>query len=606
MSKNLAIGGFSLGYVYEKVMAMNSHVPGSFAWHSSLRGSEVFLYVRGNHFVHLESEQYVVVALGHLSNRAGDVGEIVLKKIEGDLHSNDLVFVKDLEGSFSLIIANKSTKTIMIYRNICGVPNIYYVNSRRQTLFSDNLSYLAWVISNTSNERLVVDDSQLPYYFLYTRCFGKTLFRGIQSVLPGEQVRISQRGVSTLQRMDISDMIGPRINDCEEALEHEMTKIMAEYSATYPDIVNIFSGGVDSSYVQAHMSRLIDRTIRTFSLALSIPSRTWQAEYDYARSGSKFFESDHTFVWMKPQEYPDLLIRSILELGRPPTTQGAATVKLWEAVKKISSTALMGVAADTLFGMTQELAYVDRAIVYEKLIPFKPVRMMLPRIIESSPFRTKWREKQARFLKSSTRALILDLHNTMSQTHPLNLTEPVLLEASTKLFGHTKIIDAINERQAQIRNFHIQGSLKERLHSFLLLDVGLLDGEELYELASYVGLRLVFPFLDSRMIKAALSMRDARFSFGTSKKVIKSALRKYLPKKLVYRRKTAWGLPVPEWMGPGGVLHPLLQEANNEPMIMRESGEGTKPTAFDWVLLCFNLWHRLFIQHQRAPKQFGS
>lgn len=599
MPHNLVIGGCSFSDVCEKIVGMNKSVLHSHLWRSRRHDSEIFLYVQGNHFIKVESEQYLIVVLGHLSNKAGDVGEVALRKIEHDLHHNPHLLVGEFEGAFSLIVVDKSAGKIGIYRNICGIPNIFYTRTKRLTLFSDSLSYLAWIVSTVLNEKLLLNDSQLPYYFLYTRCFDSTLFSGIRSLMPGEQVCFDKGTEFHLQRMRIGDIAGSHPNDCKEALEHVMKKIMAEYVATYPDIVNIFSGGVDSSYIQAHLSQLVDRTIRTFSIAVVHPSRAWQAEYNYALSGSDFFKSDHTFVRITPPEYPDLLLNTISELALPPTTQGPSAIKLWKAVKKSSSTALMGVAADTLFGMTQELEYIDRAMLFEKLIPFKRFREILPNVGSSLPLSTEWQEKLARFLKPSMRALRLDLHDTMSPMHPFNMTEPVLLEATSKLFGYHEVAKMIHKRQAQMNYYNIHGSLKECLHALLLLNVGMLDAEEFYGLASYVGVRVVFPFLDSRMIKTVLSMGDSRFSFGSSKKVIKSALRRYLPKELVYRKKTGWGFPVSDWMSRGGALYPLLQEARAGAFTRPKNGMDTRSDALDWFLLCFNLWHRLFLDKQR-------
>jgi asparagine synthetase B (glutamine-hydrolysing) len=596
MPRNLLIGGCSSSDLCEKVVGMNRSASHSYLWKSSCGGFEAFLYIQGNHFVRAESNQYLIVVLGHLSDKAGDVGEAALRKIENDLPHNIHILARDLEGTFSLIAIEKSTGKITIYRTICGVPNIYYTSTRQRALFSDSLSYLVWILSDLLDEEMLLDCSQLPYNFLYTRYFCRTLFSGIRSVMPGEQVCVDRGNESHLQLLDIGDMTRSRPSNCREALEHTMRQIMTEYVETYPDIVNIFSGGVDSSYIQAHLSQLVDHTIRTFSMAVLYPSRTWQNEYHYALSGSRFFGSDHTFVKLRPEEYPDLLLQSIRELGRPPTSQGPLTVKLWESVKKTSTTALMGVAGDTLFGMTQELGYIDRAVVFEKFIPSKYVRTILPRIVESFSHDNGWQERLGRFLKPSASALRLDLHDTLSPMHPFNLTEPVLLETTRKLLGYHGVAQAIHERQSQMKCYGIQGSLKECLHALLLLNVGLPDADEFCELASHVGLRLVFPFLDSRMIKTALSMRDARFPYGTSKKITKSALRLYLPRRLVCRKKTGWGSPVREWMRPGGVLYPLLEKAKVNAFVGKEIRVGTKPNAFDWLMLCLDIWRRFFLE----------
>mgnify|MGYP001047340955 CR=1 FL=1 len=161
------------------------------------------------------------------------------------------------------------------------------------------------------------------------------------------------------------------------------------------------------------------------------------------------------------------------------------------------------------------------------------------------------------------------------------------------MFGYKEVAKAILQRQVLMKRYCIEGTLKERYHSFRLLNCAQGMAQEFYQLASISGLNILFPYLDSRLIKTALSMGESRFPYrilGT-KIVLKDALRNYLPKKLVSRKKSAWGLPLLEAMAPGGVLHPLVKELEYSPFA------ASKPKvadAFLWSLLNFNIWRTQF------------
>ena len=75
----------------------------AFHWQSSKSRLKAFLWVQGNNFARVESRRYFIIALGHISNDRGEVGEMVLREIERDLHQYSCLSIKNLEGSFSII-----------------------------------------------------------------------------------------------------------------------------------------------------------------------------------------------------------------------------------------------------------------------------------------------------------------------------------------------------------------------------------------------------------------------------------------------------------------------------------------------------------------------
>lgn len=563
---------------------------GTFQWRSSRLGIETFLLVQGNNFVRVESGQYLIIGLGHFSNNMGEVGEQALRRIESSLCNDSCRPIKNLEGSFSLIIIDKTKSKVTIYRNIAGLPCIYYICKNHLTLFSDNLPYFVRVLSNILHEKLTVNRSQLATYFLYTRAqWGETLFNDIHRIMVGEQISFEADKVIRCHIMKLGDMTVSRTEDCVGTLERVMKNIITEYTETYPSMVNMFSGGVDSSYVQAHLSTSSCRTTRTCSVDLTHP--IWKREREYACSGSKFFRSDHTFVRVSPSEYPKLLIETISELGIPPgEPQSPLVLKLFKSVKEISPVVICGSCADCLFGF--ELCEdIDIAYLIEKIMP-KSFRWILSKISE-----TLHRKSQVSVLKRLTRILELDLHDDSSPKHPTHLTGHARFEGACQFLGYGEVAKTISQRQGLMKLYKIEGSLKERYQSLRLLSCVYGDGEQFYQLASNVGLKILFPYLDSRLIKAVLSMGELRFPYRLlkTKTVVKDALRNYLPKELIFRKKSSWGLPrAREWMTSGGVLYPLVKELENSSFATYMFRVARTPPPFLWSLLNFNIWHKKF------------
>lgn len=76
-------------------------------------------------------------------------------------------------------------------------------------------------------------------------------------------------------------------------------------------------------------------------------------------------------------------------------------------------------------------------------------------------------------------------------------------------------------------------------------------------------------------------------------RVIKRALRKHVPKKLV-RRKSAWDLSIFEWMTEGGVLHPFVKDLNKSQFAKSAPDLIKVPNIWVWDLITFHIWLKQF------------
>jgi asparagine synthetase B (glutamine-hydrolysing) len=591
---NHLIGGFLPKQIVDQIISSQNCSESCYTFHDhvhqhSKSSVQMFFHIQSNHFIKTENSRYIIIGLGHISNHNGDVGEVVLRKILDKLQHNSRLPIKNLEGSFSIIVIDKTKNKIRIYRNIAGFPCIYYVCKDQLTVFSDDISYLAHTLSSINQQHLALNNSKLPSHFFKLVIGRDTLFKDIYRTCVGEQISLEENKISRIQLLTLSDMIRSQPKNCTESLQQTMNKVIKEYTKTYGDVVNMFSGGVDSSYVQYHLSQCLDYSAKTFSVDVISPSEKWKIEREYARSGVSFFQTRHTFVSITPSEYPDLLMKTISEVGQPVCNlQRALAFKLFNSVKSTSNVVLCGMCADAIFGMEDSIN-IDIAHLIKKLIPFNFAHNFLLKIVKTL------NKKFDRYTLTKLATILdYDLDDYSSPKHPINMYSSEGFELARKLFGPKESQKVLARGQALMKKYKITGSLKERLHSIILLYCVHGTSEELYRLASNAGLRLIFPFLDSRIIKTALSMRDSRFHFGKTKKVLKDALINGMPKKLVLRKKSAWGLPIHEWIVPGGVLYPLVKDMENSSLSKSLKNLPNMPDAFIWNLLIFQIWHKEF------------
>ena len=121
-------------------------------------------------------------------------------------------------------------------------------------------------------------------------------------------------------------------------------------------------------------------------------------------------------------------------------------------------------------------------------------------------------------------------------------------------------------------------------------------------LSERAGVRLICPFLDSRLVRLTMNIDfEYQASNREPKSVLKKALSRHVPPHIVFRRKMSFGQPVLEWLARGGELRPAVDAIGDydfvKPAVLEEA--RARPNWFLYSLLCYDVWFKLFIE--KAP-----
>jgi hypothetical protein len=104
------------------------------------------------------------------------------------------------------------------------------------------------------------------------------------------------------------------------------------------------------------------------------------------------------------------------------------------------------------------------------------------------------------------------------------------------------------------------------------------------------------------MVRLAFAIPPSRrFPYRRPKDLLKQALVRHVGKELAYRFKLGFGQPVFEWMAPGGQLRPWVERIGHYDFVPAavRTAAMERPSWFLYSLLCFDLWHKLFIEGER-------
>ena len=506
------------------------------------------------------------------------------------LEHNELA-VAGLEGSFTLALLDSQAGRVILYRNLVGTGFTYYHCCVNGFLFSNNLQHLVRAAGATPRENLLA----LPTFFLYRFVPGnETLFDGFFRLLPGEEVAWDGRTIRRRQRTTFADLKSGSIpGDPVDAVEETMTRVLADCQAHRPGAANLLSGGVDSSYLQAVWNTL-GGTSRSFSVAVDHPRS--HPDTAYAVTAALALRTDHTLI-PADAPYADYLLDLLSTTGEPPNhVQSAYFGHLARNMRAHGvATGLCGEGADSLFGVG--LAnQIHNARVLRGLLPASGLRQM-----GAAAFDLLGLTRLAFTCK-----LADGLTDFADLEHPVNrvaaFADWPAVEAS---FGREGIADAAAGRRALLDRLGTGNDPLDCLHAAGYLGEAADSASLWTTLFNAAGADLLCPFLDSRMLQLALTLpaRCATASVGR-RTCSNAALAKHVGDELAHRPKLGFGQPIFEWLAPGGQLRPLVESLLRHPFLDAATLQRVlrQPTWFLYSLLCYDLWHRLFIEQSLMPQ----
>jgi asparagine synthase (glutamine-hydrolysing) len=504
------------------------------------------------------------------------------------LESGDLD-VDGLEGSFTVAVLDAGRGRLLLYRNLVGGSFTYYTHIGGALLFGSNLPQLVRSLPAAPRPNVEV----LPSYFLFRFVPGReTLFDGVYRLLPGEEVRFEGGTLRRQQRQGFVDLRQPvpARADAADWVEAVLGRVLADYRAIQPRAANLLSGGVDSSLIQALWDQAgSPREDSPASFSVTLDHERTRTDTDYALSAAQAFDTQHTLVWADAP-YAEYLCELIGSTGEPPNhVQSAYFGHLARVMVEAGhGVGVCGEGADSLFG-TCFATVIQEARILERLLPFGFLR--------------RWAAVAAARLDCRTLSAALRLAGHVDDlTHPGHPVNEVAVFADNPAvatcFGTAAVAEAVAARRGLLGQLRVGAGPLEAVHAAGYL------GEAIDSAALWTGLfnraggDLLCPFLDSRMLRLALSLTPSqRFPFRRPKELLRRVLARHAPRHIAYRTKRGFGQPVFEWLAPGGQLRPLAEQIG--PYDFLDCGMLARcleqPNWFLYSLLCYDLWHKQFI-----------
>lgn len=341
------------------------------------------------------------------------------------------------------------------------------------------------------------------------------------------------------------------------------------------------SGGIDSSTVVALMQAQSNRPVKTFTIGFNDAAYN---EAVHAKAVASYLGTDHTELYVQPQQARDV-IPLLPALYCEPFSDSSQipTFLVSQLARQHVTVSLSGDAGDELFAGYNRYQMTERLWRRLERIP-RSFRSLLARGITSvSP--SEW-DRLARCIPSASgyRAFGDKLHKGAGvlasrsvdelylglishQTHP----ESWVIaghEPPTKLTGLRPELDGLS---------HVEQMMALDTISYLPDDILV----KVDRAAMGVSLESRVPFLDYRVVEFAWTLpQDFKLRNSQTKWLLRQVLYRYVPKELIERPKTGFGIPLDVWLR--GPLREWAEALLNEARMKREGYFNVTPIRERW------------------------
>lgn len=452
-----------------------------------------------------------------------------------------------LNGIFAFAIWDRPKQRLFLARDHLGIKPLYYHSGRDAFLFASEIKALfrSGCLEPRCNE------TAIPEYFAFRHVSGdRTLFRDVQALLPGHwmtvddgRVRIHQywSAIPAAPRESLS--AGQALEELAGLLE---SAVRMQLMSDVP-LGTFCSGGVDSSLVTALCAQQSRQAINTYSVGFH------EAGYDetaYARMVSKRYGTNHHELRVGNGEFAEMLPGMIWHNDEPLNFANSIQIyALSRLAKQRVTVVLTGEGADELFAGYPRY-HIPALAARLQVMPVWLRRALAGAMRHSGERRLR---KLAGFL---TRPL--------SEAALFNCTsmQPECFEALWPRTPPSTLAyrESVLTRLAASDSWLRRSAVLDQ-HTYL---VSILNRQDKMSMAASLESRV--PLLDYRLVEFANALPDRLKRVGSRTKVIlKKLAERHLPKEVVYRRKSGFGVPLAEWLrSPDGLGRLALDVLKDE------------------------------------------
>jgi asparagine synthase (glutamine-hydrolysing) len=549
---------------------------------------------------------------GHVFRTDSDAEVLLASYMEwGILTATHLV------GMFAFAVWDPRTETLLLVRDRLGIKPLFW------TIIGDCLCFASEVKSFFFHPGFVpvANNVAISAYFTLRHAPGRlSYYQGVNKVLPGSQVSISARQVSTSTYWKLlppSPVHGIGLAEATEKVERLLQKAIDRCRIADVRVGAFLSGGVDSGLMVSMLARMEKETVSTFSAGYR---EEGYDESSLAFESSTASKTRHIALTIDRKRFEEDWFALAARRDGPLSIPHEVPLRaLFQEVRRHVKVVLSGEGADELFGgygRVLRSAYDwKRSVALHRLLGAKFSSGLAGRFPDS------WLSS-LHFVSAGNQAShFLSTYQWFSPREKADLLTPDFLASTDDDQEISELIEQTFEDAADSSPYDRVLHAFQKIHLGCLLEkldyIGMdasVEGRVPFvdhELVEYVN-RLPYQYKITwnsplaRMRGLIASGASASENFDTTKYILRKVAAKWLPPSVACRRKLGFPTPLDTWLNHGdlNVVREVLQDRTTaERGIFRKDGILTllanrTSDSHDargkklWMLTSLELWLR--------------
>jgi len=511
--------------------------------------------------------------------------------------------VDHLRGMFAFAIWDKGKQELFIARDRFGVKPLYYFHDSYGNLF---FASEIKALIKAGAVKPEINFGSLPDQFANHGTSGdETLFCGVKRLMPGHTLTWCDGRINIREFWDLSFEPKHDVFSDAEYIEEwrELFRQSVELRLMADVPLGMFlSGGIDSSAIAAIMSTMVKEPIKTFSVGFQEREAN---ELSYARLVAKKFGTDHHEITITPEQFFDALPNLVWHEDEP--IGFVASVPLY-FVSKLAQQHVKVVLTGE--GSDETLAGYGR---YQKALNLLN-------------YGEKYESMTPSFLRDAVRGGVATLPGVLNR----KLNRTFLSRDSdieSLFFDNFAVFPKAMQRQLFRREtrerigntdpYFLQNQLLEKNDAEDVLDKLLYADTKTYlhellmkqdQMSMAASIESRVPFLDHKLVEFTARMpREMKLRGGTTKWILREAMKGVLPTEILNRPKMGFPVPIGRWFR-GEFKHIVDEYVLGERTLSRgifdttflrslvaKHNTGENHDERLWSLVNFEIWQRRFI-----------
>jgi len=479
--------------------------------------------------------------------------------------------LRRMNGMFAFGFWDQSRQRLTLARDRFGEKPLYYAVTKHHLVFASEIEALA----RHGGVPLEVDPEAVELFLTLGYIPAPwSIYRSVRKLPHASYVEAGEGIIDGPRRYyDLEAAFSRRPPERpEEATRDLLAASVRRRLAAEVPLGAFLSGGIDSSAVVTYMRRALPHPPHTYSVG--IQGAPWLDEAKAARRLARDIGTEHHEVRLDARRLLDEIPGALLAFGEPFADSSAVACSLIaREARRGLTVALSGDGGDEVFGGYRLYRALASARLLAKLP--SPAQAALRALIHPLPARYGAGMAGA---VHRARKLLDGLSTDLAATHAawMSILPPEARRALRPGIQDQGLARAIVE--ARYRRF---GPGLDRV---LAVEIDLPLPDDMLAKVDRTSMRhsleVRAPFLDPELVEMSLTLQaSAHFSYSTSKRLLRRALRGVVPDRVLDAPKRGFEVPVGHWLT--GPMAPLYHDVVT-PRAMQEVAGLDERVAASW------------------------